>query len=134
MFKIQQLNHAPDEPQSEPRAPVIDAEVVTEEGSPLQLRVASPEESPPTLFALPPELDPQVLLASQRSRLDQMMASLEGRDSGASESGPPPPSPELETPEAFLHRAMALLDGHLEAMEGTLERIVGRRWTRNEDS
>ena len=44
MFKIQQLNHAPDEPQSEPRPPVIDAEVVTEEGSPLQLRVASPEE------------------------------------------------------------------------------------------
>jgi len=136
MLKIQQLNPPPREERPTAHTSVIDAEVVAEEGVTLQLRAGPPEEAAPALFSLPAELDPKSQVALQRMRLDQMVASLEGREIPGAESGASGPDPTTppDTPEAFLGRAMALLDGHLEAMEGTLDRIVGRRWTRNEDS
>lgn len=134
MFKIQQLNQPPSDAEPQGRASVIDAEVVREEGITLKLAAAPPSEPAPDpgLFSLPPELDPKQIMAQQRARLDQMMATLEGRDEPVATTTATTAAPEPETPEQFLERAMALLDGHLQAMEGTLERIAGRRWTKGE--
>ncbi len=134
MLKIQQLNPPPRDEEPTVSASVIDAEVVAEEGVTLQLRAGPPADGTQAMFSLPVELDPRSQVALQRMRLDQMVATLEGRNIPGVESTESRPEQAPETPEMFLQRAMALLDDHLEAMEGTLDRIVGRRWTRKEDS
>lgn len=82
----------------------------------------APRPKPPPLFQLPPELDPKLIIETQRQRLDDMLAQIEGRA--------PAPSPAAESaprlsPEEFLSRAMAQLDDHMAAMDAALEGMVG---------
>lgn len=135
------MHAIPPSPSSPPRdeiIEIIDAEYVvravddSEHPMPRQpLRLSLPAGAAPTstarsLFELPPELDPRRLLELQRKALADMLHVLE--------HGPPPPDPDapppppLETPEQFLDRSMALLDRHIESLEASLERMVGRQW------
>ena len=94
--------------------------------------VAKPVATPAVaLFTLPSELDPRRLVHEQRAKLQQMLAALKNGGSGESAtSGPgpgPAPAPEPESPEHFLARSMAVLDGRISSLDATMARLTSRK-------
>jgi hypothetical protein len=130
--------HAINPSPSSARDEIIDVEYVVRDAGepehlpprePLRLQLPAGPAAPSKsrqLFELPPELDPRRLLETQRKLLADMIHVLEHGPPPPDPDAPPPPPPE--TPEQFLDRSMALLDRHIESLEASLEKIVGRQW------